>query len=573
MGSDALQIGAAASQQSSPLLVIQRQVDELTRLSFIVPWGLTSPYAPPAGVGGSEGSKMREAEATIAVLATPFDAPSQIRPSSVTPRDRSERSDVGERGSFLTCLTLLGLAISAALAESTLDGSLLDPIQAESLNVVLASSAAAVSITSGSVALVQFRSSVDRATLDVGLMMLLLGVGWVAPGLVLPGFWGEAAHLGDAVLLGCAVTLLLGALSVAVGSPVSPKLRIRDHVVVSLACAAGVALAATSANEFWALSSPAAHRHWPEAVSAPLLGITAATFFVVGWLRQRWLLGFAALTLLGMTSSLSLSRRSEAAQVVSEVGVGLIAVVSSVIGLIGVLAEARRRAGVNADRIFDAWEEAQVSRRLAASERQRRQDQLHDLRSGLLGVEAVARSLGPASTRASDAHGVSALLATELQRLREIASDRADEAVIDLRETLTPLIDLRLQRAEPVVLECPTGLELCLDRVLLLDVVHNLLENARRHAPGSPVTVTASVTDGLVRIRVRDRGAGIEPERRAHIFNRGETSHPDGSGIGLDVARRMARELGGDLILDHCTGVGASFSLLLAQPRSRHGHE
>lgn len=89
------------------------------------------------------------------------------------------------------------------------------------------------------------------------------------------------------------------------------------------------------------------------------------------------------------------------------------------------------------------------------------------------------------------------------------------------------------------------------DAAALARVVRNLVDNARRHAR-SRVAVT--VADGEV--TVDDDGAGIAPADRERVFERfvrldeAREREAGGSGLGLSIAREIARDAGGDVVLD-----------------------
>ena len=97
----------------------------------------------------------------------------------------------------------------------------------------------------------------------------------------------------------------------------------------------------------------------------------------------------------------------------------------------------------------------------------------------------------------------------------------------------------------------------------LSEVVHILLANAARHAPGEVTTVTAKVAGDVVEIRVADTGPGIEPWMRGELFQWG-TRRPGspGQGIGLQLGRRLMLEQGGDLRLDSSRR-GAEFVIVV----------
>ena len=84
----------------------------------------------------------------------------------------------------------------------------------------------------------------------------------------------------------------------------------------------------------------------------------------------------------------------------------------------------------------------------------------------------------------------------------------------------------------------------------MAQVLHGLLANAAKYAPGSPVRVSLAHALDEIAIRVEDDGPGIDPEYWDLVFDRGFRLDPNGlpgSGIGLAVARRMVRSQDGDL--------------------------
>lgn len=89
------------------------------------------------------------------------------------------------------------------------------------------------------------------------------------------------------------------------------------------------------------------------------------------------------------------------------------------------------------------------------------------------------------------------------------------------------------------------------DPVRIRQVLRNLLSNARRYG-GDSVAVILDSTESQVRIVVSDNGSGVPPRDRERIFEPYQRSRPkDGLtaaiGVGLTVARRLARLMGGDL--------------------------
>jgi len=111
----------------------------------------------------------------------------------------------------------------------------------------------------------------------------------------------------------------------------------------------------------------------------------------------------------------------------------------------------------------------------------------------------------------------------------------------------------------------------CVDRNRLLEIVLNLLVNAREAvvdaaAPGARmITVrTRLVDDRTFAVDVRDTGVGIARDNLTRIFNLGFTTKPDGHGFGLHGSSCSAVELGGRLSADSDgPATGATFTLTL----------
>jgi signal transduction histidine kinase len=75
------------------------------------------------------------------------------------------------------------------------------------------------------------------------------------------------------------------------------------------------------------------------------------------------------------------------------------------------------------------------------------------------------------------------------------------------------------------------------------------------------VTLSASSVASGVTIEVSDDGAGVDPDLREALFAPG-MSGSGGTGLGLGIARRVARSLGGEIELKD-SGEGATFALVL----------
>lgn len=117
--------------------------------------------------------------------------------------------------------------------------------------------------------------------------------------------------------------------------------------------------------------------------------------------------------------------------------------------------------------------------------------------------------------------------------------------------------------------------EIVTNRELLVVMLRALIENALKFSPcGEAVEIFVGQRRECVRIAVRDYGPGVDPKYIRHAptpFEQGDTSTTrahGGLGLGLFVANRIARFLGGELRLDRPEGGGTRAVVLLPQRRS-----
>ena len=82
----------------------------------------------------------------------------------------------------------------------------------------------------------------------------------------------------------------------------------------------------------------------------------------------------------------------------------------------------------------------------------------------------------------------------------------------------------------------------------LAQVLATLLDNALMHGGGT-VTIQTSQNERSVVIEVRDQGNGVPPDLVSRIFERSVSGRPEGTGLGLALARTMAAADGGRVVL------------------------
>jgi signal transduction histidine kinase len=143
--------------------------------------------------------------------------------------------------------------------------------------------------------------------------------------------------------------------------------------------------------------------------------------------------------------------------------------------------------------------------------------------------------------------------------------------------TLGPVLDSVVEFYEPLATQ--RGLQLfrsgnCEARVLgeatwLRQLFANLVENALRFTPqrGGEIEVSSRITDARVVVQVRDTGVGIAANHIEHIFDRfhalDQEGRRGGSGLGLTIAREIARAHQGEITVESLEGSGSCFTVTL----------
>jgi two-component system phosphate regulon sensor histidine kinase PhoR len=108
------------------------------------------------------------------------------------------------------------------------------------------------------------------------------------------------------------------------------------------------------------------------------------------------------------------------------------------------------------------------------------------------------------------------------------------------------------------------------DRLHLLSVVYNLLDNALKYAKESPqIDISLTGTDDEVTMKVKDNGIGIPPEYQGKVFDKffrvphGDTHNAKGYGLGLSYAAQVIHKHGGTISVESTPGSGTSFTFVL----------
>lgn len=246
------------------------------------------------------------------------------------------------------------------------------------------------------------------------------------------------------------------------------------------------------------------------------------------------------------------------------------------------------RREIEARRILHEQVEKSLATKQATLENQRRFVAMlsHEFRTPLTIIDNTAQRLAltpgvAQATLTPRIHKIRRAVARLLNLLENcLADERLHTASLhlmledtDLRQHLIHAYgDAHLAGAQRIVLELPDQpVWVRCDRHLFDIALGNLVDNALKYSgEDSPVTLSllADPSQNMALIRVRDRGIGIRPEDRPHIFDkffRAEGGQRiSGAGLGLHLTRELAHRHSGDVTLElPPPGGGTVFTLSL----------
>lgn len=151
-------------------------------------------------------------------------------------------------------------------------------------------------------------------------------------------------------------------------------------------------------------------------------------------------------------------------------------------------------------------------------------------------------------------------------RARTIGMERAvseRRSEFRLADVMAPVVVEAERQGGVVKIDVHDAIRVQARATTVVEIVHRLLENARLHAEGAPVSIRAEKVGALVHLRVADAGPGLPAKHRARAVAAGwRRPGSPGSGLGLFIASELAREQGGFVRLEE--GPEGGLSVLLA---------
>ena len=211
----------------------------------------------------------------------------------------------------------------------------------------------------------------------------------------------------------------------------------------------------------------------------------------------------------------------------------------------------------------------------------------HDLKNPLTVVSGWLESLGDALSAPSDvasdrllpmverAQGATEHMRAFIDDLLgfTVARDQPLEIdVLDLSAVAEDVASLRRDGAGRPQIQVQAGMEVCGDRVLVRQLLDNLIGNAVKYvAPGvrPDISVTADVLGDVLEVSVSDNGVGIPPERRERVFDSFARAHAGayaGHGLCLAICQRVVSRHGGRIWVAEPVGPGTTIRFSLPRP-------
>ena len=213
----------------------------------------------------------------------------------------------------------------------------------------------------------------------------------------------------------------------------------------------------------------------------------------------------------------------------------------------------------------------------------------HELRNPLAPIRNAAQLLNVHSADMPEIEWARAVIERQTQHLVRLVDDLLDvsrmvrgqitlqkkpvelaEVVQAAVEASRPLIRLRKHHLTVALPEKSVLLEADLTR--LAQVLTNLLNNSAKYTDeGGQIRLDAGVERGIVTLRVRDTGLGVDPELLPHVFDlftqadRTPDRSEGGLGIGLTLVKRLV-ELHGGTVEAHSEGLGSGAEFIVRVP-------
>lgn len=214
----------------------------------------------------------------------------------------------------------------------------------------------------------------------------------------------------------------------------------------------------------------------------------------------------------------------------------------------------------------------------------------HELRTPLASVLGFVETMLGAAKNDEAARGkFLVLMKAQAERMKRLIDDLLSLSRIEMNEHVRPdaevdlaqaashvsdvLQGMAMQNGTELVLDLPAPLPVAGDWDELLQVVHNLIENALKYAGGKPVEIAGRLKDGYAELAVRDQGPGIAAQHIPRLTERfyrvsaQESRSKGGTGLGLAIVKHILNRHRGRLVVTSELGHGSTFTIRIPQKK------
>jgi signal transduction histidine kinase len=230
--------------------------------------------------------------------------------------------------------------------------------------------------------------------------------------------------------------------------------------------------------------------------------------------------------------------------------------------------------------------EAELSRSLEQLKGEFLNIAAHELRSPLGVIRGYASMLSEGTLTGSLVDAALARIEEKSEEMSRLITEMLDTARLEAmtfdlvreRVALMAIVDDAVAATRPLltndhrctVVPCRDAISMVADRARLTTVLTNLIGNAIKYSPhGGDIEIRVDHDSRVATIVVQDHGIGIGADQIPMLFSRfgrlvtPETGHIRGPGLGLYLAREIARLHGGDIAVESEAGAGSTFTLTL----------
>jgi signal transduction histidine kinase len=173
-------------------------------------------------------------------------------------------------------------------------------------------------------------------------------------------------------------------------------------------------------------------------------------------------------------------------------------------------------------------------------------ERMVSLISDLLNVSRLSAGRFLIEQKPTDA---AAMIADEIRQLMPHATAKKLFLKFEPPKEMMPLVDLDENKTRQVIM--------------------NFIDNAIYYTQTGGVTVRLRLHEGNFRVEVSDTGIGVPDDAKKHLFTKffradnAQNVRPDGTGLGLYLARRVVEDQGGTIIFESSEGQGSTFGFEL----------